>query len=268
MVRFRNPIFWAIGTVVGVLLVIVWVARPEVRPAPAKPAAPRPVKYERPPGPPPFVTVTSIVPGELAIDGDHVANQILDVTYRIQDADRVKTAKLYLWAPDVGDLGQMEVPAQPTATVRFLVTPGEHSVGPEVRFRAACPEGTSDWYTLGQLPPPEDAPVKDGVHIDHMFPESIGWHLGDPIGMKLKSQRIILNGGNFGPACTIESESNRSRIQLQDIKYDRKTLQGVLLLSDIGTDRVTPRYAELKIVVTGPDLVRTSEQKVPFSARR
>jgi hypothetical protein len=266
MVRFRNPIAWALGSVVGVLLVMVWIARP---PAPAaKPTRPATVKYERPPGPPPFVSLTSIVPDRLAIDGDHVANQVLDVTYRIQDADRVQTAKLYLWAPDVGDLGQLEVPAQATATVRFLITPGEHSVGPELRFRAACPEGTSNWYTLGQLPPPDDAPVQDGVTVDHMFPESIGWQLGDPLGMKPKSQRIILNGSRFSPACTIESEANRSRIELQDIKYDRKTLQGVLQLSDIGTDRVTPRYAELKIVVTGPDLIRSFEQKVPFSEGR
>ena len=267
MAQVRNPISWAIGTVVSVLLVVVWMTRPVVRPAPAKPAGPRTVKYARPPGPPPFVELTSIGPGQLAIDGDRVADQILDVRYRIQDPDRIKTARLYLWAPDVGDLGQMDVPAQSTASVRFLVTPGEHSVGPEVRFRAACPEGTSNWYTLGQLPP-EDAPVKDGVHIDHMFPASIGWHLGDPMGMKLTSQRIILNGSNFSPACTIESESNRSRIQLQEIKYDRKTLQGLLALSDIGTDRVTPRYAELKIVVTGPDLTRTFEQRIPFSEGR
>ena len=266
MSAIRNPIAWAITTVVGVLLVVVWMTRPEVRPA--KPAGPKTVKYEPPPGPPAFVALTSIVPDRLATDGDHIANQILEVSYRIQDPDRIKTAKLYLWAPDVGDLGQFEVPAQATAAVRFLVTPGEHSIGPEVRFRAVCPEGTSDWYTLGQLEP-EGEPAKEGISIHHMSPKSIGWHLGDPMGQKLTTQRIILNGSNFSPACTVESESNRSRIELQDVKYDRKTLQGLLKLSDIGTDRVTPRYAELKIVVSGgDDFLRTFERKLPFSEGR
>ena len=269
MAGFRNPISWAATSVVGVLLVMVWIARPQVSPKKPETAPRAPASDRNLAGPPGFVAITGFTPEGLAIDSSRVPDQILDVTYQLQDPTRVTSAKLFLWAPDAGDLGQMDVPVQPTASVRLLVIPGEHSwVGPEVRFRAVCPEGTSDWYTLGQIPP-DEPPSKDSVRIDHLSPESIGWHLGDPIGQQHKAYNVIVNGSGFSAACTIESEVNRSRIQLQEIKYDRKTLQGVLLASDLGTDRVTPRYAELKLVVYGPnDFIRTNTVKVPFAEGR
>lgn len=189
-----------------------------------------------------------MTPERLSLAGDRVDTQTLTVSYSIPDPSTVTEAQLKLYVDEVGDIATETIAPAAQGTTTFLVQPRQHSVGPWVRFRASCPTGTTDWHALGQIPLDYDDRMSKVFRIGNVMPQSIRWTeaLTNNEG---GAQRVKIWGPGLPGDCRIEAQVNGSPVELNNVHYLNKQYEGLLLNRDIGYSTVSPRYAELKLVI-------------------
>lgn len=210
------------------------------------------------------LNLTSVSPESLSLSGDHVAPQTLDVSYTIPEPKTVSTATLKLYVAEVGDIAKMDVPIQESGRVQFVIEPPQHSLGFVVRFRASCPAGVTDWYTLGQVPLDYDARRADVFRITNVTPQSIPWTQGMDPDNSGAGKRFHVFGPRLTADCTIEGQVNGSTVELNNVLYINKQFEGLLMYRDINYESVSPRYAELKLVIKRTGLM-AAITRIPFA---
>lgn len=215
----------------------------------SEPDPPRATRRQTPPPQPARTAfaINAVTPERLALDGDRVGTQVLTVSYSIPDPATVTQAQLKLYVGEIGNIATQEVTASEHGEAQFVIEPSPHSLGAVVRFRASCSSGTTDWFTLGQMPLDYKAKI---FRIDNVTPPSIKW--SDAMGEHQSGvgARVSIWGSGLPDDCRIEAQANGSSIELNNVLYFNRRYQGLLKYEDIGDAPISPRYAELKLLVT------------------
>lgn len=207
-----------------------------------------------PPGPQP-AWIHRVQPDYVRVTGDHAERQVFAVTYSLDHPETIKTATLELEGRETGVLARMDVPVQASGTVRFDVDPVKHSFGPVVRFHATCPEGPSDWFTVGQNLPMAPTP-EGGTRING--PSSIPLAEGE-------GHMVGISGKMLSAACAVEAEVDGSPAKLMNLYWTKKrSFQALLAYRDLGYRSVSPRYLELNLRITGAAGRRAAVQYLAF----
>lgn len=196
------------------------------------------------------------------MEGDHLGSQTLAVSFSIPDPSSVTSAQLKLYVGEIGDIATQTITAVEHGTAQFAIDPIPHSVGPSVRFRAVCPSGTTEWYTMGQIPYDYQERMAKVFRISNVTPESVRWSqaMGDPGA----GQRVAVWGPGLPSDCRIEAEANGSSIELNNVLYFGQRYEGLLLYRDVASAPVSPRYAELKLLITRSGQRIEAVKRVPF----
>jgi hypothetical protein len=241
----RNPF-----VLIGVLAVVVvggpvWYTNCST---PAQVVPPKPAgMWPHNPAPPGPVSI-SVTPARLAVSDSQVSRQILEVAYNFRDPDTIQEAALQLEVPELGRIARMAIPVQPTAIVKFLVDPQPHDLRPLVQFRAACPEGTTEWHAMGQAEPEPGTAAMPALRItphtirSSRFDSSV---ISDAAG-----QRVGIRGSGLTASCTMEALVDGASIELMNVRFaGRESFTGLLRNSDISRRRVPARYAYVGLVI-------------------
>ncbi len=69
--------------------------------------------------------------------------------YVINEIEKVESGMLQVTAPGIGVLAKIPFTPSAEGYVTFDVDPSRMDFGPTVAFRARCPEGETEWFTLG-----------------------------------------------------------------------------------------------------------------------
>ena len=214
------------------------------------------------------VAIVSVSPDYFAVSGGHATWQPLDVAYTIKDPDKITSAKVEVYARELGVIAREDVPIQASGKVRFIVDPkGSTDLGPTVRFRASCPEGTTDWYELGQEPQPSDTRLDGTLRISNVNPSSIkeGPDDSEDSNQRGVGTRVSIYGRKLNKDCSIESQVDGSSVQLNNPMYINGHFEGLLMRRDIGYRSVSPRYVEVKLSIRGPGIGQVAIKNLPFS---
>jgi hypothetical protein len=204
-----------------------------------------------PPAPPAAgagFAIGAVTPERLSLAGDRVDSQTLNVSYSMPNPSTVTEAQLKLYIEEVGDIATQTVAPAEQGTATFAVDPKSHSIGPWVRFRATCPAGTTDWYTLGQIQLDYDTRMSKDFRIGSVMPQSIRWTQSLSENPDA-AQRVKIWGPGLPADCRIEAQVNGRPVELNNVHYLNKQYEGLLLNRDIGNSPISPRYAELKLII-------------------
>jgi hypothetical protein len=93
--------------------------------------------------------IVSMSPDTIRVHNGHASVARYSLAYEIDHPEKVTKAMISIYAPGVGELQKFDVDVQASAQIEFLLDATAADLGPTVRFRAHCPSGDSDWYTLG-----------------------------------------------------------------------------------------------------------------------
>jgi hypothetical protein len=203
------------------------------------------------------LSIVSVSPETFSVTGGRAAWQVLEVAYTILDPAKVQSARVEVYAREIGVISRMDVPVQASGTVRFLVDPqGPSDFGPTVRFRASCPEGTTEWYELGQEPLPYEDRMGDTLRITNVNPSSIkeGPDESEDSNQRGVGTRVSIYGKKLSAACSIESQVDGSPVQLNNPLFFNGHFEGLLMRRDLSYRSVSPRYVELKFSIRGPGI--------------
>ena len=161
---------------------------------------------------PQSVAIISVSPDQFAVSGGHATWQVLEVAYTIRDPGKVTSAKVEVYARELGVIAREEAPIEASGKVRFTVDPkGSTDLGPTVRFRASCPEGTTDWHELGQAPLPYDQRTDDTLRISNVNPSSIreGPTDSEDSNQRGVGTRVSIYGKKLSKDCSIRLPGGR-----------------------------------------------------------
>ena len=214
------------------------------------------------------VAIVSVSPDYFAVSGGHATWQPLDVAYTIKDPDKITSARVEVYARELGVIAREDVPIQASGKVRFIVDPkGSTDLGPTVRFRASCAEGTTDWYELGQEPLPYDTRMDNTFRISNVSPSSIkeGPSDSEDSNQRGVGTRVSIYGKKLNKDCSIESQVDGSSVQLNNLMFSNGHFEGLLMRRDISYRSVSPRYVEVKVSIRGPGIGQVAIRNLPFS---
>jgi|RhiMethySRZTD1v2_1073278.scaffolds.fasta_scaffold21027_7 hypothetical protein len=199
-----------------------------------------------------FGSIGDVTPERLSLSGDQVATQTLSVSYSIPDPGTVTEATLKLYVGEIGDIATQTITPEANGVAQFSVQPRSHSIGPAVRFRASCPQGETGWYTMGQMPLDyDDRMSSKTLQIGSVMPQSIRWSPAlDGSAGDGAAQRVTVWGPTLTPDCKVEAQVNGSSVELMNVRFMGKGFEGLLKFRDIGNTTISPRYAELKLLIT------------------
>jgi hypothetical protein len=210
--------------------------------------------------------IEGVSPDRVLIDGDRVAPQAFDVSYRMRDLKSIRDAWIQLDIPGAGELTRVGVAVQDSGSVRVEVGSGSPSLGPTVRFRASCANGASAWYTMGQaLASSRERSADAGaVRITNVSPPSIARNAAMDPARTGAGQRVVVTGKGVSADCNVEAEVNGSRVELANTRFNGPRFEGLLLFRDLGYSPVARRYLEMKLVVKRSDAPLVAMRKLPF----
>lgn len=228
----------------------------------AQDPAPQP-RATTPPKPVMPVEIVSINPETIEMRGGRAVPTTFTIEYRIANPEKVEKAELRVVAKGLGIIQREVVPVQPSGTV-YLSVDATRDFGPIVRFRVTCPQGTTDWRTLGAKPLPlEERQADDfkitGVSPDHVEPNYSG-DTGSGSGV-----RVGVHGRGFSKDCTVEAERDGSPIQLNNPYFYNRSMNGLLMHRDIDSRPITGRFLEIGLSIHGPGVGQIHYQIVSFN---
>lgn len=241
-------------------LVLSSACSPPAPDTPAPPAAERAVTA--PAAPRAVFRISSVSPEELTTRFDRVAEQTLSVSYSIPDPATVTEAELRLYLREVGDIAEQKFKPVADGVVELSIKPVAHSIGSTVRFRASCPGGVTDWFTLGQIPPELRERLRTDVLQITVMPDSIPWR--EDMDQPNAGRRITVWGPALTPDCHVEAQVDGSPVALENVRFTGKGFEGLLMLRDINFHSITPRYAELKLEINRAGRRTLATQRIPF----
>lgn len=209
--------------------------------------------------------IESVSPDRVQIDGDRVAPQTFDVSYRMRDVKSIREAWIQLDIPRAAELVRVGVPLQDSGAVRVEMGSGSPSLGATVQFRASCANGTSSWYAMG-------TPLVRGrernagvVQITNVSPPSIGKTANMDPAKSDAGQRVFVTGKGLSADCKVETRVNGSPVELANARFNGPRYEGLLLFRDLGYSPVAPRFLEMKLVVRRTGAPELAVMKLAFA---
>jgi hypothetical protein len=210
---------------------------------PATPPAPRPVEV--------MPRIVSVTPDTINVIDGRALRRSFQIVYEIDGPERVEKARVVIYARGIGEMQRVEVPVVPRGTVNLEVTGDNVDLGPTVRFRAVCPGGVTDWYTLGHERLPVEQQMSTPLQIIGVGPSWIEQSIQDIGGSAV---RISVGGKGLTGECKLEAQVNRRTVELRNAFFRDKHWEALLLRSDLGERAVAARYLEVKFIVNGPHI--------------
>ena len=227
------------------------------------PAAERPARAARPAAAPAKVPVkiVKVEPDTIMVHHGTAVPGEYTVHYLIGEPEKVEEAKVTVYVPGVDDVilkQDVHIVAADTAT--FTIAP-RWDFGPTLRFRAVCPQGTTDWFTYGSELLPLEERMAPGLRIANVGPERIFYNL---TGQEGGSQRISILGRELGPGCKPEGEVNGQPVELSGTMAQKGKIETLLRRDDFGDTAVAKRYLEVKLSVKGPGFAKVAIERIHF----
>ena len=76
--------------------------------------------------------------------------------------------------------------------------------------------------------------------------------------------RVSISGKKLTGDCRVETQVNRSSVELRSVRFTGRRFEGLLRYEDFNYDEVAPRYADLKLVVTRKGSRMAASRTMPF----
>ena len=207
------------------------------------------------------IEIVSVTPESIQVRGGRAVADDFLIEYRIANPEKVDKAEVRVHARGLSDISRYELPVRAEGTFSLRVEPGAFDFGPTVRFRASCPEGVTDWFTLGSPPVPYDDRMAPGLKIGSVTPESIGFDRNPDSGGAV---RIGIWGLELTPECTAEGEIDGRPLPLHNTFAKPKQITALVKFSDLDGRAISARYLEIKVSIRGPGLGQVAIQRIPF----
>ena len=208
------------------------------------------------------VEIVSVSPETIDIRGGRAVPTTFTIEYRIANPEKVEKAEIRIVAKGLGIIRRDAVPVQASGIVN-LSFDSKDDFGPLVRFRVTCPQGTTDWRTLGAPPLPlEERDTGDfkitAVSPDHVEPNYSDTGSGTGV-------RVKVHGRGFSKDCTVEAERDGSPIQLNNPLFYDRSMEGLLMHRDIDSRPVAGRFLEFGLAIHGPGVGQIHHKHVLFN---
>jgi hypothetical protein len=231
-------------------------------PPPRAQDPPAPPRATVPPKPVMPVEIVSVSPETIDIRGGKAMPTTFTIEYRIANPERVEKAEIRIVTKGLGIIKREAVPVQASGVVN-LSFDNKDDFGPVVRFRVTCPQGTTDWRTLGAPPLPlEERQAGDfkitGVSPDHVEPDYTGTGTGSGV-------RVGVHGRGFSKECTVEAERDGATIHLNNPYFYNRSMHGLLMHRDIDSRPVVGRFLEFGLSIRGRGVGQIHHKHVLFN---
>jgi len=205
--------------------------------------------------------IVTMSPETIPFRDGHLPPVRYSLTYEIDHPEKVTKAYIAIYARGVGEVQRFEVDAQPRAQIEFLLDASSFDFGPTVRFRAHCPFGITDWFTMGgdlrefpQSPSSQQIGSVTPVYVE--APKGLQQDVGVPI-------RIW--GLQFTRECTAEAQVNGSTVELKNVVARDRQIDALLPYSDLQGRPVTLRHLEVQLVVNGSGMPAEDVYNLSFA---
>jgi hypothetical protein len=194
--------------------------------------------------------IVSMSPETIPFRDGHLPPVRYSLTYEIGNSEKVTAAYISIYARGLGEVQRFSVDIQPRAEIEFLLDASSFDLGPTVRFRAHCPFGTTDWFTMGgDLPEfPQSASNKQIGSVTPAYVDAARGLQQDG-GVPVK-----IWGMQFTRDCTAEAQVDGTTVELKNVVSRDKEIDGLLSCSDLQGRPVALRHLEVQLVVNGPGM--------------
>lgn len=210
--------------------------------------------------------ILSVTPATIDVSGGRASTTPFTVAYEIRHVEGVEKAEIRLHAPGLGDVFTTPVDVVEKGLATFEFDSGTHDFGPTIRVRATCPEGTTEWYTLGRDPslPAPFSPT--ALRILSAGPGSIPRPSSEFAASNWDqlATRVTIRGAGLTAACTPEADVDGSPVEILSVGWRGTYFEGTIANRHIGRP-MSPRYLELKLSLDGPGVGVVAIHRVPFT---
>ncbi len=204
--------------------------------------------------------IVSVSPETFVVHDGHAPMQRFSLTYEINNPEKATKAMITANILGVGEVQRFEVAVQPRGQIEFLLDASAFDLGPTVRFRAHCPYGVTDWFTMGDYPPEELPQRMTSQEIGDVSPGYVAAGRGQSGAVAVE-----IWGAQITRECTPEAKVDGTTVELKNVTAGDKQIHGQLLYSDLQGRPVVARHLELDLVVYGPGMPSADVYPLPFS---
>ena len=201
--------------------------------------------------------IVSISPDTMSVNDGAGTPGSYSLDYVINEVEKVESGMLQVTAPGIGVLAKIPFTPSAEGSVSFDVDPSRLDFGPTVAFRARCPEGDTEWYTLGTRLPDEQRSLP-GPRITSVAPDRISLsrtlmrNEGEvPAGSGVQ---VTIYGNQLSSDCSLDATVNGRSIELNNLLPQPKGFRGLLMYRDISNRQVSARHLEVHLAVSGPGI--------------
>jgi len=205
--------------------------------------------------------IVSMSPETIFVRDGHAPMQRFSLTYEIGNPEKATRAEIQVKVPGVGEVQHFDVDIVAHAQIEFQLDASNFDLGPDVRFRAHCPFGDTDWFTMGVDPvsPPPRFPDPKAGTIGPQFVSVRGGQSAGGVQVQIWNPQITRD-------CTPEGQVDGRSIELQNVTAGDKFIRGLLLYSDLQGRSVAEHHFEVELVVYSPGtMARADLYVLPFS---
>jgi hypothetical protein len=199
--------------------------------------------------------IISISPDTMSVHDGVGTPGSYSLEYVINEIEKVESGMLQITAPGIGVLAKIPFTPSAEGSITFDIDPSRVDLGPTVAFRARCPEGETEWYTLGARLSDEERSLS-GPRITGVSPDRISL---TPTLMRNEGEipagagvPVTIRGNQLTSDCSLDATVNGGSIELNNLLPDRNGFRGLLLYRDISNREVSARHLEVHLVVDGP----------------
>ena len=206
--------------------------------------------------------IVKLDPATITFRDGHLVGGRYTVEYDVLGIDKVKSIRIVFYAPGFGQVQSIDAPVDTHNILTIDLDPADLDLGPTVRLRAKCPEGTTDWYTLGTLPVDYQHRIADVFAVTSVSPPYIERR---PNAIPGTGVDVALWGPRLNRACTPEAEVDGAPVELHNVFAADKQIKTLLAYSDIHGGPVVARYLEVKLQLMGDKIALEDIARLNFS---
>ena len=206
--------------------------------------------------------IVKLDPATIAFHDGHLTGGRYTLEYDVLGIEKVKNIRIVFYAPGFGQVQSLDAPLEAHNILTIDLDPGDLDLGPTVRLRAKCPEGTTDWYTLGTLPVDFQHRMADVFAVTNVSPPYIQ---RNPDAVPGTGVDVALWGPRLNRECTPEAEVDGSSVPLHNVFASDKQIKTLLAYSDIRNGPVVARYLEVKLQLMGDRIAVEDIVRLNFS---
>jgi hypothetical protein len=206
--------------------------------------------------------IVKLDPATIVYRDGHLLGGRYTLEYDVLGIEKVKGIRIEIYSPGAGRLQLIDAPVEAHNTLTFDLDPGDRDFGPTVQFRARCPEGTTDWATMGLLPTDYPHRTDQALSVDSIYPPYIE---RNPNSFSGSGVNISLGGTRLTHECTPEAQVDGSPVELHNVLVRDRSIQTLIQYQDIRNGPVVARYLEVKLQLSGDKIAVEDLVRIPFA---